>query len=206
MLIGDLVFIVLVLTTLSVLLRALYLLMRGRYAQSTRVFGRLAIGLAIYFAALIAVSLLSPRKVLAMGQDRCFDDWCLAVESATTAPDIADKAANGKYYIVTLRVSSQAKRVSQRALDASVHLEDDRGNTYEPSDSGQRAYEAQHGPAKALFDRLEPGEFFNTVRVFDVPRDAGGLGLVVLHGAFLGHLIIGDSQSFLHKRTMTLLN
>jgi len=203
--IGDLLFILLVLTAFITLFRAIYLLARRRYPQAGRVLFRLTVGLAVYFAALISVSLVAQRKVLAMGQDRCFDDWCLAVEKVTTNANIGNVSAQGTFYVVTLRVSSRARRVSQRALDAAVHLEDSQNRTYEVSDAGQRAFEAQNGPAKALFDRLEPGEAFTTVRVFDVPRDTVGLGLVVVHGAFPGCIIIGDSQSFLHKRTLTLL-
>lgn len=205
MMIGDLLFLVLILTALIVVLRAVYLLLRRRYAQAGRVFVRLAIGVAVYFAGLISVSLAAHQKILAVGQDRCFDDWCLAVESWTTPPKIRDLSPQGTFYLVALRVSSRAKRVSQRALDAKVYVKDSRGRDYDPSPAGQRAYEARNGAAKPLSDRLEAGESFTTVRVFDVPRDAVGLGLVVSHGAFPGCIVIGDSQSFLHKRTITPL-
>lgn len=205
MMIGDLLFIAVVLTVLIVLIRALYLLARRRYGPAGRVFLRLGIGLVVYFAVLISVSLVARQKILAMGQDRCFDDWCLAVENASTAAKIGAVSSQGEFHIVSLRVSSQAKRVSQRALDASVYIADTQGHRYEPSDAGQRAYEAQSGAARPLSDRLEPGESYTTVRVFDVPRDAQGLGLVVEHGAFPGCIIIGDSQSLFHKRTVTML-
>jgi len=204
--IGTLLFLLLVPTTVVVLVRVLYLLVRGRRSQSWRLFTRLAVGFAVYMCLVLAVSVLAQRKVLAMGQKRCFDDWCLAVENATTASRIGSSQAQGKFYIVTVSVSSEARRVSQRAPDATVHLEDGRGRVYDPSTTGQSAYAAQNGSAKPLSDRLGPGESFTTTRVFDLPTDAEQVGLVVVHGAWPGWFIIGDSQSLLHKRPITLLN
>ena len=40
---------------------------------------------AIYLCVVIAVSLSTPRREIAMGEDRCFDDWCIAVESISGA-------------------------------------------------------------------------------------------------------------------------
>lgn len=206
MTIFDLLFLVLAPTALLTLLRALYLLVRGRRRQGLRVLKWLGASLAVYLGIVVAVALLTPRRVLAIGEDRCFDDWCVAVEQAAAASQIGSTAAQGKFYIVTLRVSSRALRVSQRAPDAAAQLEDGEGRTYYPSPAGQHAYETQNGATKSMGDLIEPEGSFHTVRVFDVPMDATHVGLVVRHGGGPGMFIIGDDQHPLHKSTIVPLN
>ena len=76
-------------------------------------------------------------------------------------------------WTLTVGVSSAAKRVRQRALGAH-----------------------------ALSDEIGPGESFDVVDPFVLPAGAEPAGVVISHGAFPGILLIGDDQSFLHRRTL----
>jgi hypothetical protein len=200
MTIFDLVFIASFFTSIVLLIRIFWKLFRRNLQEARRAVIKLVIFWVLYTGALIAVSLSTPQRVLAMREDLCFDDWCLAVDDCSSAHN-----SSLDRYVVGLRVSSRAGRVSQRAPDASVYLTDERGTKFYPSPDGQRAYEALHGESKALSDLLKPYESFSTVRVFDLPPESKDVGLVVVHGQGPGWFIIGDSQSLFHKRTITRL-
>ena len=176
------------------LARAFYLTARNEWPRARRAWLGLGAVAAVYLGIVATTSLTTPRRRLRMGEDQCFDDWCLGVERAAKA--------GGGFYIVTLRVSSRAKRVRQREWDAGVRLVDGRGEQYEVSAAGQRAFEAASGRARPLSDELGPGESFETVRVFHVQGDPGGLALEVTHGAWPGLFIIGGEGSLLHRDTV----
>src|SRR5260370_13621359 len=146
MTLSDLLFLASVLFTFGLLFRILYLLVRRNFRGAGRSLRLLAGFLAIYSIILVAVSLSAPQRVVAMDADRCWDDWCLAVTQASRSPRIGDAPAQGEFYAVTLRVSSRAGRVTQRALDANVYLVDGRGNTYGVSAIGQQPFESVNGP------------------------------------------------------------
>ena len=97
-------------------------------------------------------------------------------------------------WTLTVGVSSAAKRVRQRALDAHALLEDGAGREYSPCGAPLGAH--------ALSDEIGPGESFDVVEPFVLPAGAEPAGVVISHGAFPGILLIGDDQSFLHRRTL----
>ncbi len=99
-----------------------------------------------------------------------------------------------RLWVATVEVSSDAKRVRQRAPDARALLEDGRGREY----AACGAPLAEH----ALADELDPGEAFRVAEPFRLPTGAVPEGVVISHGAFPGVLIIGDDQSLLHARTL----
>jgi hypothetical protein len=146
---------------------------------------RVGIVWAVYMAVVIAVSAIRPRKVLAIGERRCFDDWCIGAEKV----DHSD-AANLTRYVVTLKVSSTARRVSQSENGIVVYMTDDQGRRFDP---------VQDRSAVGLNVRLGPEESVTTKRAFDLPPDARNPGLVIAHegvGIPMGWLIIGDEGWF----------
>jgi hypothetical protein len=167
---------------------------------------------AIYLGVVVVVALMSPQRIFAIGEDRCFDDWCVAVKDVTVMPELGDGAdvvrANGQFYVVTLRLSNHARGRSQRASSAAVRLMDGQGRVYEVSPRGQAAYESRHGPAPPLTSALGVGRSLDTVRVFELPTDSHEVGLTVEHpvGPSPGLLIIGDDGSLFHKPTIVRLH
>jgi hypothetical protein len=186
----DLLFIVLFLASVVTLLTAAVLALRGQRSRAVRTLRNFAICFAIYMAVVFAVALATPRRVYAVGEDRCFDDWCIAVEAADRAP-----APEGILYTVALRLSSHAGRVSQREKGVRVYLTDDRGRRFDPIPD----------PAATPFDvLLAPGQAVRAKRAFLVPPDAHDVGLALSHEG-PGWLIIGDDGNPLHKHAVVRL-
>jgi len=177
----DLLFLAIFLATAIVLIYAAYCSLRGRVAKAGKVVLGAAMFWAIYLGIVTAVSFAKPRRVLAIGERRCFDDWCLTVQ----------RVEHGRPFKVTLRVYSDAKRVTQSAPDNRVFLEDEAGKRYPAGpENGQPPFSKMIGP----------GESYDTIREFDVPAGVKIVGLVVGHsGVGPGALIIGDDDAIFHK-------
>jgi len=193
MTIFDLLFILLVFASVGVLLAAAVAAIRGRGGRALAILRRLGICAIVYLAMVAVVGWRSPQRVLRVGDPWCFDDWCLSVERVSRTPAGPEVA-----YTVSLRIFSEARRVSQRAKGAWIYLIDQHGNRYAPEPDPN---------ATPLDVLLGPGESVSTSRTFKVRADAGGLGLITGHGGpyDLGIVIIGDDASLLHKRTFVRL-
>jgi len=187
----DLVFIVVFLAAVVTGAIVAIRLLRGRRREAAGLLRRGAIGLAGYLAVVVIVSLVSPRRVVALGEDRCSDDWCIAVAEVVKEPWPGDSA-----YRVTLRLSSRARGMPQRETGIAVYLVDEAGHRFD--------HDAE--PSSPPFDvRLQPGEAVTTARRFRVSGQKGSLGVVVAHEGsfgFPGIVIIGDGGSLLHKRAI----
>ncbi len=212
MTIFDLLFIAVVLASVVTLAVAIVFGLLRRRQRAVSLLVRLATGVAIYLGAVVVVSLMSPQRVLEIGEDWCFDDWCVAVDEVRLASELGRPdhrvTANGVFYIVELRFSNRARGRDQRAGSAAVHLLDGRLRQYEVSRHGQRALEAQDGPVPPLTSTVPLGQSVNTVQVFDLPQDARDVGLTVDHpvGPSPALFVIGDQASLFHRRTIVRLN
>lgn len=209
MTIFDVVMILAVLGCVLAFFFLCYSLLRRQWARAKRVLLALGGFLMLYTALLLSISLLSPQHVFAMHQDRCFDDWCLSAERVVQQPTIGATptvvTAHGAFYLVTVRVSSKARAISQRALDVQVYLLDARSQRYDPSPIGQQALDATGQGGQQLDSELAPSGSFTRTVVFDLPKSSSHLALVVTHGLFPDVLVIGSEQSFLHKPTIIQL-
>lgn len=194
MTIFDLLFILIVFASAAMLAVVIAAALRGRFSRAAKLLAALGICLALYLSVIVVVSLASPPRVMALGEDRCFDDWCVAVE------DIArSESPKGTEFTVTLRLSNRARRVAQRENGIVVAVLDEKG----------RRFESAADPAAAPFNvLLQPGQSVSTTRTFDVSGSSGPLNLVVEHAGFSrfpGLFIIGDDSSLLHKPTIVRL-
>jgi hypothetical protein len=191
MTIFDLLFLASFLVSVVALIAAAYAAIRGR---DSRAFSILAIWLAcavLYLAASVAVAYVAPQRMIAAGDPWCFDDWCLTVENVKRTDNI---------YTVKLRISSEAKRVTQRASGAWIYLRDENDRHYDPTP----------GPAQVPLDvLLQPGESVAAQRSFRVPANIHELGLVTGHGGppcgLMSLVIIGSGGCLFHKETMIRL-
>ena len=188
----DLLFIAIVLVTVVTLLVALAAAIGGRPARAGAILRGLAVGLAAYLAIVAAVGLASPPRVWRVGERRCFDDWCVTVDRAQHSA-----RGGGTTWTVTLTLSSRALGRPQRENGAGVLLVDGRGRRYPPARS------PAGDPMKVL---LQPGESATVVFTFQLPADAGRIGLVIDHGWFPGLFIIGDDESLFHGPTVAWLD
>jgi hypothetical protein len=137
------------------------------------------------------VAYAAPQRVIAAGEPWCFDDWCLTVENTRRA---------GTSYTVNMLLSSTAKRVTQRANGAWIYLRDENDRHYEP---------LPDPAAVSLEIELAPGQSVGAKRVFQVPANVRGLGLVTGHGGppcgVMNLVIIGQAGCLFHKQTMLRL-
>jgi hypothetical protein len=201
----DVLLIFSVLAVLLVMLGLLFAIVTRRWALLKRLGLGVLIYASLYSLLLIGVALLSPQQVLAMHQLRCFDDWCASVERVERQSAVGEVKAQGTFYLVTIQVTSRAKRVSQREQIAAIYLLDGHRIRYDLSAEGQQALDAAGRGGKPLDSLVEAGGTFTYTAVFDLPSTATQPGLVINHDAFPGVIIIADDQSFLHKPTIVQL-
>jgi hypothetical protein len=194
MAIADLVFIVSFLFCASMLIRLVWLAIRSQWARWRSTARLLGAFVAAYVSALATAGLSMPRHELAAGERKCFDDWCVAASGAEVQSTQELCPGSAAVWVASIEVSSVAKRIHQRAPDASIEVEDTDGKRYAPCAAGA-------GP-RNIRDMLGPGESFSVSLPFGLPLDARPAGLVVHHGAFPGIIIVGDDQSWLHKPTL----
>lgn len=177
-------FLLLVLASVVTLGRAAVVAVREGPARALRILRRLAIGAGAYMAIVVVVAFVTPQKAYRIGDQQCFDDWCIAVLDARPAHGNA-----GTNWTLTLRISSRAKRVAQRENGAAVYLTDALHRRFDP---------APDAAAVPLDSQLQPGESVDVSRQFTLPPDAAQVGLVFTHnsGFPIGSLIIGENAWF----------
>jgi hypothetical protein len=184
----DLLFVLVVFATIATLIVVVVQVLRGRFRQVVKIIATYGVCLAVYLGILIGVSIATPQRVLALGENRCFDDWCIAVVDIEKS-----KLSTGMLYAVSLRVSSRARRVAQREQGVVVYMIDGEGRRYEPVAD----------PSAASFNvLLQPGQSVTTIRSFEVSGASSQLALVVGRqgfNKFPGIFIIGDDSSLFHK-------
>lgn len=207
----ELVFITFLLAGIVTVSAALRSALRGRGRRAVRLLVGCGVAAALYLGTVVIVSLNSPRRVLEVGEDWCFDDWCVAVSDVTLASELGPPErlvrTDGVFYVVRLRLSNHARGRTQRAGSAAAYLVDGRGDRYDVSHEAQAALEAQEGPARPLTAPISAGQSIDTVQVFDLPREASEVGLTVEHpvGFSPGLFVIGDQASLFHERTVVRL-
>ena len=186
MTIYDLLFLFIALLSAIVLLTAGVKAISGRGRSALRLLGVWAACIAIYFGICVVTAAAEQQKVLQFGEAQCFDDWCIQVDGVNRA-----SGANATEYLATIRVSSRARRVTQREKAVTVMLQDAAGNRYTGAAS------ANEPP----FDvQLGPGDSVTTHREFQLPIGAQAVGAVIAHTGFqMGWLVIGEGQSMFHK-------
>ena len=190
MTIFDLVFLLVLLCVVVALGAAAYAAMRRRFGRAIGLLRALGIFVALYVAVVAIVSLVTPARVLRIGEDRCFDDWCIAVAKVDQSP-IQGRGTTCRVDIV---LSSRMQRRPQREQDLAVALVDDSGREYAPAPA----------PSDVPFDvLLQPSQSITTKRVFVLPPNARAAGLVMRHTGLRPELfVIGNDESLLHKKVM----
>jgi hypothetical protein len=147
---------------------------------------------AVYLFVLAGVSTLQPQRVLPIGEPQCFDEMCFTVTSVQELPGFLIR--DGRRLVrVSVKVANRGRKAQSEGL-IEAYLVDSQG----------RLWEESHGVnGIGLTARVSGGESVVSEPVFKVAADATGLGLILTHGRWQpGVLVIGDSDSWLHKKTM----
>ena len=207
----DLLLIAVFLCTVFVILTILALLLQRRFGSAFRLFKLWGLAIAAYFIVLLGVASVSPQRIVNVGEDLCSDDWCLGVDGVSYTHELGTgetaATAKGVFYVVKIRISNRGLGRPQRENGVFVYLRDGQGRRYDPSPEGQRAFEVQNGPALPLTSIVEVRQPVETVRVFDLPRGAQDVGLIIGHeGISPDWFVIGSDGSLLHRTTVIRLS
>ena len=174
--------------------------------------------IAAYVALLLITSLVSSERTLALGETKRFCGFYLdchlgvAVERVDTTSRIGEGSnaiqAGGTFYIITVRVSSDAQRVPLELARPRALVVDAEGYRYERvHDAEQRL--ASGGAPLDLELRVDAGQSYTRRLVFDVPRGAREPRLHVTEGSLIERAmelaIIGDEDALLHRPTLHAL-
>lgn len=205
--------------TIFVLGISLLVLFYGAVRRSA-FFAKLGAGATItiaagYFLMLGGVSLASSEQILPPDGWKyfCEIDCHLAYSlvSAQTAaalgPELQQTTAHGKFVIVRVKTWFDERTISAHRGNGPLTpnrrkalLVDDTGRSYEPSPEGQFALARSGSSSTAMAQALRPGESYTTYFVFDVPKNARGLRLLLIEDDPETRFLIGHENSLLHKK------
>ena len=149
----------------------------------------------LYLCVLVAVSLAQRQRVVAIGEPQCFDDMCFTVTRVEQLPGFLIR--DGRRLVrVSVRVTNQGRKAQSEKL-IRVYLVDAQARRWEMSPGVDGV---------PLTTRVMAAESVVSEPVFKVAADATELRLVFTHGGSQpGVLVIGDSDSWLHRRTVVRL-
>lgn len=156
-------------------------------------------GVGAYAALVLVASLTSTDRVLGPNDEKhiCEVDCHLAysVVGVKSAKTIDGRAAQGTFYIVTVKVRFDERTISPHRGMAPltpnsryVAVVDDQGRRHEAA-------------ADALQRQLVPGESYTTDFVFDLPPDTRELRLILASHDFATPFLIGHENSLFHGKT-----
>jgi hypothetical protein len=156
----------------------------------------IAAGAAVYFALLFGFSASSHETALARGREKyfCEIDCHLAysIVDVTAQPDGRSVVTLRTRFDETTTSPSRPKDISLTPSPREVRLIDSRGQVYAPS--------ATQGTP--LTTPLKPADSYTTQLEFTLPQEATGLRLLInTVPAWPDKLVIGDENSWLHKKT-----
>jgi hypothetical protein len=170
-------------------------LFRGRRQEAARHAAWLTAVAVLYVAAVLAVSAEQKQKVVPMGKDQCFDEMCFAVVGVDETPGLV-AGEDSRVIRVAVRVTNHGHSAEAEKLIAAYLV-----------DAQERVWEPLAGlSGNPLHGRVAGGSQMVSEPMFRVAGDARGLGLVFTRGPWQpGRLVIGDTDSLLHKRTVVAL-
>jgi hypothetical protein len=189
------------------------LIRRGRAPVARSIALVIAAWVGAYATVLVVTSLASRERVLALGETKRFCGFYLdchmgvAVDRVDTMSTIGGIRAGGTFYVVTLRVSSDARRVPLHLERPTIVIVDAEGFRHE------RSLDAEHALGRAQLIELErpvdAGDSFTRAVVIDVPHDVRDPRLHVTMGGLLDRTVelalIGDEDALLHAPTLHAL-
>jgi uncharacterized protein DUF4352 len=189
-------------------------------ARRSRLGARLGGGAAVmvvtcYVLLLCAVSLASSERVLPAGgwkyfcEIDCHIGYSVSGVETTGAmgPEMRQTSARGQFVVVRLKVWFDEHTISANRGDGPltpnprrVVLVDGNGRAYAESLEAEAELARGKGEAGSLGQPLRPGQSFAKDLVFEVPKDASGLRLLITEDAPETVLIIGHENSLLHRK------
>lgn len=195
----------------AAVLLAVSLVMRKAWLRNF-VLGGIAVWFAFYAVILFGFSLASKEKTLALNEPKEFCGFYLdchmhtAVTGVQRTKTIGTKTAQGEFYIVTVKVSSDAKREPLQLIGTEAKVFDEQKNSYTRDLEAERAL----GSQPEFETRIAPAETFTKAIVFDLPAGVKEPRLDIRDGygidTCLEAVLVGDEDSIFHRRNYFSLN
>ncbi len=150
-----------------------------------------AILAAIGFSLLAMLAALNRRdQNVGLNQEIQYDDFAFSVLGARKASTLGkgdSQAADGVYYVVTIKVANHAARVDYTFKKKAAILIDESGREFHVSASGQRALESSEGQHCGA--PIPAGASCVIDVVFDVPKSANASQLRISEGGLAGDIL-----------------
>jgi len=170
------------------------------------VIGGVVVWFVFYAVMLIGFSLFSKERVLALNEPKEFCGFYLdchmhtAVTGVRTTKRIGERTAKGEFYIVRVKVFSNAKQATLGLHMVDAKVIDEKKRAYDRD----LAAEANLGEQPPFDHKISPVESLEKEIVFDLPADVRNPRLDLRDGYGIDHLIevvlIDDEDSIFHKR------
>ena len=204
--------VILLLMTIGGLIVAAILLAISYLTKKSRlrifVLGGLTTWLFGYVFLLSVGSIFSDERTLALDQPKEFCGFYFdchlsaSVTGVRTARQIGRQTAQGKFVVVNVKISSDARSEPLNLTAPEFILEDEGGRMY----ARRLEAESELDSAKNSFDqKVAPDQHFEKEIVFDVtePTDKFKLSVTDTHGVdkILEAVLVGDEDSIFHKPT-----
>ena len=201
----DLLLILVVLGTAAALIAAVVALVFRRWALARRFAVVVVLVWGVYLGVGTVVAVKAPQHIMAVGEDRCFDEMCFAVTGWNRMPSTS---AGRSWYLVDVRITNRSEGRAQRELGRKGVLIDRSGRVYEVSEAGMRAKSPVGAPPFPGLDaEVGPGQSLTTRLVFELPKEVDSPGFAL--GSNLAfnpaRIVIGDEDHFLHWPTVVPL-
>ena len=206
--------VLLMLMTIGGLIAVVVLLVVALFTKKTWLtkfmLGGVAVWVVFYAVLLLGSSLSSKEKILALNEAKEYCGFYLdchmhtVVESVRTAKQIGDKTAAGEFYIVKVKVFSDAKNpnIPFRLLEPKAEATDSNRHQYTRDHSA----EDQLPTAQVqLGQDIKGSQTVEKEIVFDITDKAEGLKLLITEGygidKYIEAILVGDEDSVFHKHT-----
>ena len=170
----------------------------------------------VYLAVLLIYSFASRETVLARGEEKHFCEIdCHLAYSVTDVHETKvlgegpnQLTAAGIFRVLTIKTRFDETTIGRNRGDGLLYpnsrvvsISDENGTQYFPSAVAQSSLQKSQTAGTAMTVPLRPGEKYSTTLVFDLPVNIKNPTLLIHEGEFLTHFVIGNENSFLHKKT-----
>ncbi len=127
------------------------------------------------------------KAIAKVGEPAQDGDLAFTATDVTTASSLGNqytqKDAQGMFLVVTLKIENKGKET--KTVDSSmIILTDSQGRKFDRSIEGQTAKGLSQGKVDLFLQQVQPGLSVTGDIVFDIPKDAAGLKLLVKGGLF----------------------
>lgn len=136
-----------------------------------------------------------PERIIGLGERIHHDDFDYSVlrigKFRSLGSSTQPLAADGIFYVVTLKVENNAKRVGHVWNDSMAYVVDEKGNEYRPSPEGQKAWDAAKGKASEWLHNTPAGAAETTEIVYNLPVNIQDPCLKIWKDVLMGDMFDG---------------